>query len=74
LSANNGTAFKTIVEDFSCLNLRWSEIKEIVGNNVQKTAENYEILFAEVVDSSALGVPQKRKKVNYYRSEERCCA
>lgn len=63
LSANNGTAFKTIVEDFSCLNLRWSEIKEIVGNNVQKTAENYEILFAEVVDSSALGVPQKRKRL-----------
>ncbi|ERM90908.1 hypothetical protein O163_13310 [Caldanaerobacter subterraneus subsp. yonseiensis KB-1] len=63
LSANNGTAFETIIEDFSHLNLRWSEIKEIVGNSIQKTAENYEILFAEVVDSSELGVPQKRKRL-----------
>ncbi|MEM2144437.1 MAG: DNA (cytosine-5-)-methyltransferase [Candidatus Jordarchaeaceae archaeon] len=41
LSANRGNAFRVILEDFSKLNFRWNEIKNIVGNNFNKNIRNY---------------------------------
>lgn len=62
-SANKGTAYKTILEDFSKLNLRWDEIKKTVGNNAKKNIRNYFIIFSNIVDSADLGVPQRRKRL-----------
>lgn len=62
-SANKGTAYKTILDDFSRLNLRWKEIRKIVGNNFVDYAKNYLIIFSNIVDSASLGVPQRRKRL-----------
>ncbi len=62
-SANGGSAYKTIMDDFSKLNVRWGEIKEIVGNNDHETAKSYFIVFSGIVDSANLGVPQRRKRL-----------
>ncbi len=62
-SANKGLAYRTILEDFSSLNLRWREIRELVGNGNTCTPEDYNIVFSEIVDSSRLGVPQKRRRL-----------
>ncbi|WP_218184410.1 DNA cytosine methyltransferase [Thermoanaerobacter thermocopriae] len=63
LSANGGAAYETILKDFSNLNLRWKEIREIVGNDLHESAESYDILFAGVVDAAELGVPQRRRRL-----------
>lgn len=62
-SANKGTAYKTILEDFSKLKLRWEEIKKIVGNNADNKIKSYFIIFSSIVDSANLGVPQRRKRM-----------
>jgi len=62
-SANKGTAYQTILEDFSKLKLRWEEIKKIVGNNADNNIKSYFIMFSSVVDSANSGVPQKRKRL-----------
>ncbi len=62
-SANRGTAYKTILEDFSKLKLRWGEIKKIVGNNTDNKIKSYIIIFSGIVDSANLGVPQRRKRL-----------
>ena len=62
-SANKGTAYQTILEDFSKLKLRWEEIKKIVGNNANSKVKNYFIVFSGIVDSANLGVPQRRKRL-----------
>jgi len=62
-SANNGIAYETILKDFSKLNLRWDEIRRIVGNSFSRSVKNYLIVFSGIVDSSHLGVPQKRKRL-----------
>ena len=62
-SANKGAAYKTILEDFSKLNLRWEEIKRIIGNNIPRKIRNYIIFFSNIVDSADLGVPQRRKRL-----------
>lgn len=63
MSANKGIAYRTILEDFSKLNVRWGEIKKIVGNSLNSSAKNYTIVFSGVVDSANLGVPQKRERL-----------
>lgn len=62
-SANKGFAYETILEDFSNLNVRWNEIKRIVGNDFKKNIQGYEIIFAGIVDSSHFGVPQRRRRL-----------
>lgn len=62
-SANKGTAYKAILDDFSSLNLRWKEIRKIVGNSFVDDAKNYLIIFSNIVDSASLGVPQRRKRL-----------
>lgn len=71
-SANKGTAYKTILEDFSKLNLRWKEIKKIAGNNTKRKVKNYTIIFSSVVDSANLGVPQRRKRLIIIGVREDC--
>ncbi|MEM2058305.1 MAG: DNA cytosine methyltransferase [Thermoproteota archaeon] len=63
-SANRGAAFKTILEDLQNLEVRWSEIKKVIGgNNSKERISGYEILFSGVVDMSRLGVPQARQRL-----------
>lgn len=62
-SANKGVAYRTIVEDFSNLNLRWADIRKIVGNSFVDSIKNYFIVFSDIVDSANLGVPQRRKRL-----------
>jgi len=62
-SANKGTAYQTILEDFSKLKLSWQEIKKIVGNNANNNIKSYFIVFSNIIDSANLGVPQRRKRL-----------
>jgi len=62
-SVNKGTAYKTIIKDFSKLRLCWEEIKKIIGNNDHKKVNSYFIVFSGIVDSANLGVPQRRKRL-----------
>jgi len=62
-SANKGTAYKTILDDFSRLNLRWKDIRNIVGNSFADDAKNYLIIFSNIVDAASLGVPQRRRRL-----------
>ncbi|MEM2145156.1 MAG: DNA cytosine methyltransferase [Candidatus Jordarchaeaceae archaeon] len=63
ITANNGEAYKSIIEDFSCLNIRWNEIKEQVRNGADIIPTNYEILFSDIVDATKAGVPQARRRL-----------
>jgi len=62
-SANKGFAYRTILEDFADLNIRWEEIRKIVGNDFRKNVQGYIIIFAGIVDSTHLGVPQRRRRL-----------
>ena len=64
MSANQGLAYKVILEDFKNLNLRWDEVKRTISaKNYNEKIEGYELLFADKVDFSRLGVPQKRQRL-----------
>ena len=63
MSANKGEAYKTIISDFMNLEVRWPEIRKLVGNNASKKPKSYDILFSGIVDASKLGVPQARKRL-----------
>jgi DNA (cytosine-5)-methyltransferase 1 len=65
VSANDGLAYKVILEDFANLNLRWPEVREVISESdgVAGGIEGYEIAFSGVVDFSRLGVPQKRERL-----------
>jgi DNA (cytosine-5)-methyltransferase 1 len=63
ISTNQGKAYEVIKEDFSNLEIRWSEIKGLVDNNSMMTPKNYEIIYSGVVDASELGVPQARRRI-----------
>jgi DNA (cytosine-5)-methyltransferase 1 len=64
VNANRGLAYKAILEDFSRLNLRWNEVRKVIGNGVTRSpAEGYEIVFSDVVDFSHFGVPQRRNRL-----------
>jgi len=64
LTANKGKAYEVIKEDFTKLALRWREVKELVKNGfVPKKTLGYELIFSEVVDMTALGVPQMRRRL-----------
>jgi len=61
-SSNGGVAYKTITDDFENLNVRWSEIKHKINEGPEK-AKSYFLVYNNVVDSSAIGIPQKRKRL-----------
>lgn len=63
VSANRGDAYKVIIDDFSNLEIRWPEIRELVSNSSFKAPKNYELLFSGLVDASKFGVPQARKRL-----------
>ncbi|MEM0463050.1 MAG: DNA cytosine methyltransferase [Thermofilaceae archaeon] len=64
VSANKGLAYKLILEDFSNLSIRWSDVKcETSSFNNGVKVEGYELIFADVVDFSRLGVPQRRERL-----------
>jgi DNA (cytosine-5)-methyltransferase 1 len=64
VSANKGLAYKIILEDFSHLNLRWDDVRKVIGaSDFSKPAESYEIIFSNIMDFSQFGVPQKRKRL-----------
>jgi DNA (cytosine-5)-methyltransferase 1 len=64
-TANNGLAYKAILDDFANLNLRWDEVRRSLGNNnkVPNNAKGYTIVFSEVVEATAFGVAQQRKRL-----------
>jgi DNA (cytosine-5)-methyltransferase 1 len=63
-SANKGVAYRTILDDFQHLNVRWHEVRDIVGNNEEgDEVQGYEVLFEGKVQMSSLGVPQSRERI-----------
>ena len=62
-SANKGSAYQVIQEDFSNLDIRWKEIRSIVENSFVDHIKSYVLIFSNIVDSSNLGVPQKRRRL-----------
>jgi len=62
-SANESKAYKEITRDFSSLDIRWDEIRNIVGNSSSNNIKNYILIFSDIVDSSNLGVPQSRRRL-----------
>jgi len=62
-SANKGKAFKTILDDFRNLQVKWKEIRAITKNSFPDGVRDYELLFSDVVDSAVLGIPQRRRRL-----------
>lgn len=64
VSTNNGLAYKTIMEDFSHLSLRWEEVKRGINiDNNRGKIRGYHPIFNEIVDAAKFGVPQTRKRL-----------
>jgi len=65
LTANGGLAYKVILEDFANLNLRWDEVRKSLGNNgdAPGNVKGYNVLFSEVVEATAFGVAQRRRRL-----------
>jgi DNA (cytosine-5)-methyltransferase 1 len=64
ITSNNGLAYKYILEDFSNLNLRWGDVRKIIGNGDGiKHIESYHIIHSRVLDLSYFGVPQRRQRL-----------
>ena len=63
MSTNRGKAYEVILQDFSNLNVRWSEIRKLVSNSSSIIPKGYEIIYSDLVDASRLGVPQSRKRL-----------
>jgi len=62
-STNKGKAYEVILQDFSNLNVRWSEIRKLVNNDSSVTPKGYEIIYSHLVNASWLGVPQARRRL-----------
>jgi len=64
ISANKHMAYKVILEDFMNLKIRWPEVRKVIlSTNNDNEIEGYEIVFADIVDFSKLGVPQRRERL-----------
>ncbi|MEM4066612.1 MAG: DNA cytosine methyltransferase [Candidatus Micrarchaeaceae archaeon] len=63
ISSNKGEAYKKILSDLSELEKAWPEIEADIGNGDLSNIAGYDILFQGIVDSSKLGVPQRRKRL-----------
>ena len=62
VSSNGGAAYETIQDDFQNLNVKWSEIKHDLKKG-SENAKNYFLIFNGIVNSSDIGVAQKRKRL-----------
>jgi len=64
VSANRGLAYKVILEDLSNLNIRWSEVRKVIGGEAPAgPVQGYHIIFSEVLDFSSFGAPQRRERL-----------
>lgn len=64
VSANNGEAYRRIIEDFENLNIIDEEIEDEIDNSINSnTVKGYHIVHKDVVDFSNIGVPQKRQRL-----------
>lgn len=61
-SANEGEAYKTILDDFSTMK-GWKAIRQIIGNTSDVTPQSYAIIFNGVANASRMGVPQARRRL-----------
>jgi len=64
VTANNGLAYRVILEDFASLNLQWDEVRRSISNSDSfDNIRNYAIVFSGIVDATAFGVAQRRKRL-----------
>lgn len=56
-------AFRIIKDDFTNLTSRVEKIEEIAGNGFVGAANGYDLLFSQIADASAFGVPQRRRRL-----------
>jgi DNA (cytosine-5)-methyltransferase 1 len=63
VTANEGAAYKTILEDLANLNLRWDEVQKSLGEVGNCKVPSYHIIFAGVVNAAHFGVPQNRRRL-----------
>jgi DNA (cytosine-5)-methyltransferase 1 len=65
ITANKGLAYKVMLDDFANLNLRWDEVRKSLGNNnkASGSVRGYAILFSGVVEATAFGVAQQRRRL-----------
>jgi DNA (cytosine-5)-methyltransferase 1 len=63
ISANDGLAYQTILNDFADLKRRQEEITALIGNHAEKQSQNYDILFSDIVNAARIGVPQGRRRL-----------
>ena len=63
ISDNKGKTWDIIREDFQNLSIHVHDIEKIAGDGFDVANPGYELAYAGVVDASAVGVPQKRKRV-----------
>ena len=62
-SDNKGSTWDIIREDFSNLSMHTEDIEEIVGDGFPDISSGYFLAYEGVADASAVGVPQKRRRV-----------
>ena len=64
MSANGGLAYKTVIEDFQKLNLRWGEVRrDVQVGNDTNNIHGYYLVHSGVVDFARFGVPQHRERL-----------
>jgi DNA (cytosine-5)-methyltransferase 1 len=66
MSANDRSAWTTILTDFQDVEKTWNEIKTeeyIKENGIENQIIGYNIVHKEVVNMANIGVPQKRRRV-----------
>ena len=62
-SANGGSAYATIKNDFSQLSKRYGEIGNGLGNGLHTSSKNYTLLYSKILDPTYIGVPQRRLRL-----------
>lgn len=62
-SANKGSAYRIIQDDFAHLDVKWEEIRSMVGNSYHNEVKSYVPLFSNTINSAHLGVPQSRRRL-----------
>ncbi len=63
ISHNKGNTWDTIREDFTNLSLHAEDIEKVAGDGFSEISSEYFLAYQGVADASAVGVPQKRKRV-----------
>jgi DNA (cytosine-5)-methyltransferase 1 len=63
VSDNRGATWDIIREDFQNLSIHVGDIEKMAGDGFKGTNPGYFLAYEGVADASAVGVPQKRKRV-----------